>query len=130
MIDQPNKKPAIQQILLKMIIFKGTVGLSGAYLGGNEQRDDLELDIGLTFEKGNTTQKAKVNYETLGQDDKSTIRDYGIAYGIDWLINNSWYWGNKFFLGADDKRQIDQSMSVGTNIGYQFWKNKTGKPVF
>lgn len=126
LIDQPNKKPATPANIIEKEVFKGTVGLSGAYLSGNEQRDDLELDIGLTFEKGNTTQKAKVNYETLGQDDKSTIRDYGVAYGIDWLINNSWYWGNKFFLGADDKRQIDQSMSVGTNMGYQFWKNKTG----
>jgi putative salt-induced outer membrane protein YdiY len=126
LIDQPNKKLESKVNIIEKEIFKGTVGLSGAYLSGNEQRDDLELDIGLTFEKGNAAHKAKVNYEALGQDNKSTTKDFGIAYGIDWLINNSWYWGNKFFLGADDKRQIDQSMSVGTNMGYQFWKNETG----
>lgn len=126
LIDQPNKKPATPANIIEKEVFKGTVGLSGAYLSGNEQRDDLELDIGLTFEKGDATHKAKVNYETLGQDNTSTTKDFGVAYGIDWLINNSWYWGNKFFLGADDKRQIDQSISVGTNMGYQFWKNETG----
>jgi putative salt-induced outer membrane protein YdiY len=126
LIDQPNKKPATPANIIEKEVFKGTVGLSGAYLSGNEQRDDLELDIGLTFEQGDATHKAKVNYETLGQDNTSTTKDFGVAYGIDWLINDSWYWGNKFFLGADDKRQIDQSMSVGTNMGYQFWKNKTG----
>jgi putative salt-induced outer membrane protein YdiY len=126
LIDQPNKKPATPANIIEKEVFKGTVGLSGAYLSGNEQRDDLELDIGLTFEQGDATHKAKVNYETLGQDNTSTTKDFGVAYGIDWLINDSWYWGNKFFLGADDKRQIDQSMSVGTNMGYQFWKNETG----
>ena len=126
LIDQPNKKPATPANIIEKEVFKGTVGLSGAYLSGNEQRDDLELDIDLTFEQGDATHKAKVNYETLGQDNTSTTKDFGVAYGIDWLINDSWYWGNKFFLGADDKRQIDQSMSVGTNMGYQFWKNETG----
>ena len=126
LIEQPTKTPAIPSIILHKETFKGTIGLSGSYLGGNEQRDDLELDIGLTFEKGDAAHKAKVNYETLGQDNKSTIKDYGVAYGIDWLINNSWYWGNDIFYGADDKRQIDQSISVGTNMGYQFWNNETG----
>jgi putative salt-induced outer membrane protein YdiY len=107
--------------------FKGNIGLSGAYLGGNEERDDLELDIGLIFENGNATHSASINYETLGENGESTINDYGIAYGIDWSISNRWYWGNNFFYGADDKRQIDQSVSVGTNVGYQFWKNETGK---
>ena len=126
LIDQPNKKPATPANIIEKEVFKGTVGLSGAYLSGNEQRDDLELDIDLTFEQGDATHKAKVNYETLGQDNTTTTKDFGVAYGVDWLINDSWYWGNKFFLGADDKRQIDQSMSVGTNMGYQFWKNETG----
>lgn len=107
--------------------FNGSVGLSGSYLGGNEQRDDLELDIGLTFEKGDASHRASLNYETLGQDNQSTINDYGVAYGIDWSISDRWYWGNNFFYGADDKRQIDQSVSVGTNVGYQFWKNDTGR---
>ena len=43
------------------------------------------------------------------------------------MISDSWFWGNNFFYGADDKRQIDQSVSVGTDVGYQFWKNETGK---
>lgn len=107
--------------------FNGSVGLSGSYLGGNEQRDDLELDIGLTFEKDDASHRASLNYETLGQDNQSTINDYGLAYGIDWSISDRWYWGNNFFYGADDKRQIDQSVSVGTNVGYQFWKNDTGR---
>ena len=107
--------------------FKGSVGLSGSYLGGNEERDDLELDIGFSFEKGDATHSAKINYETMGENGESTINDYGIDYGIDWLISDSWFWGNNFFYGADDKRQIDQSISVGTDVGYQFWNNETGK---
>ena len=113
--------------LNKKDTFKGSVGLSGSYLGGNEERDDLELDIGFSFEKGDATHSANINYETLGENGESTINDYGIDYGIDWLISDSWFWGNNFFYGADDKRQIDQSVSVGTDVGYQFWKNETGK---
>jgi putative salt-induced outer membrane protein YdiY len=105
----------------------GSIGLSGSYLGGNEERDDLELDIGFSFENGDATHDATLNYEALGQDNESTINDYAIAYGIDWSISDRWYWGNNFSYGADDKRQIDQSISAGTNMGYQFWKNEQGK---
>ena len=108
-------------------IFKANIGLSGAYMDGNEQRDDLELDIGFSFEKKSTIHNTLINYETLGSKNESTINDYGIKYVIDWSISENWYWGNNFFYGADDKRQIDQSISVGTNMGYQFWKNNQGK---
>lgn len=108
-------------------LFTANVGLSGAYMDGNEQRDDLELNIGFSFEKENTIHNALINYETLGSKNESTINDYGIKYVIDWSISENWYWGNNFFYGADDKRQIDQSISVGTNMGYQFWKNDQGK---
>jgi putative salt-induced outer membrane protein YdiY len=107
--------------------YTGNIGLSGSYLGGNEKRDDLELDILLTLEQGSLIHNTEINYETLGQENEPTIKDYGIAYGIDWAIDNSWYWGNNIFYGADDKRQIEQSVSVGTNLGYQFWKNDDGK---
>ena len=107
--------------------YVGNIGLSGSYLGGNEQRDDLELKILLTLKQGNLTHNTEINYETLGQENVVTIKDFGIAYGIDWAIDDSWYWGNNIFYGADDKRQIDQSVSVGTNLGYQFWKTEDGK---
>ena len=107
--------------------YAGNIGLSGSYLDGNEERDDLELDILLTLEQGNLTHNTEVKYETLGQKNEATIKDYGIAYGIDWAIDDSWYWGNNIFYGADDKRQIEQSVSVGTNLGYQFWKSEEGK---
>ena len=110
--EKPEQKP----------LFKANIGLSGAYLDGNEQRDDLEFDAGFSIENENTTHYAVVNYETLGSDNNSTINDYGIKYVIDWSISDSWYWGNSFFYGADDKRQIDQSISIGTNMGYQLWK--------
>lgn len=111
----------------KIVPFKGSIGLSGSYLGGNEERDDLELDILLTLEQGDLTHNTELNYETLGQENEPTIKDYGITYGIDWAMGDNWYWGNNIFYGADDKRQIDQSVSVGTNLGYQFWKNDSGK---
>ena len=107
--------------------YTGIIGLSGSYLGGNEERDDLELDLLLTLEQGNLSHNTEINYETLGQENEPTIKDYGIAYGIDWAIDDSWYWGNNIFYGADDKRQIDQSISLGTNLGFQFWKNEEGK---
>jgi putative salt-induced outer membrane protein YdiY len=116
-ISSDNKKPP----------FKGSIGLSGSYLGGNEERDDLELDIGFSFEDGDAIHEATLNYESLGQGNESTINDYAIAYGIDWSISYSWYWGNNFSYGADDKRQINRSISAGTNMGYQFWKNEQGK---
>ena len=109
------------------IIYSGSIGILGSYLSGNENRDDLELDILLTHEQGDLTHNTEVNYETLGQENESNIKDYGITYGIDWAINDSWYWGNNIFYGADDKRLIDQSVSVETSLGYLFWKNDNGK---
>ncbi|MDG1694358.1 MAG: DUF481 domain-containing protein [Porticoccaceae bacterium] len=125
-ISPPPETEKVITTLAKKDTLKGSIGLSGSYLGGNQERDDLELDIGFTFDKGKAAHQATINYETLGQDDEPTINDYGIAYGIDWLINDNWYLGNNFSYGADDKRQIDQSVSFGTNMGYQFWKNDTG----
>ena len=59
-------------------LYKANIGLSGAYMDGNEQRDDLELDIGFSFEKENTIHNTLINYETLGSKNESTINDYGI----------------------------------------------------
>ena len=115
------------EVLKSNSAYTGNIELSGSYLGGNEERDNLEFDLQLTREQGDLTHNTTVNYETLGQENEPTIKDYGIAYGIDWAIDNSWYWGNNIFYGADDKRQIAQSVSVGTNLGYQFWKNEEGK---
>ena len=115
------------ELLKNKNAYAGNIGLSGSYLDGNEERDDLELEILLTLEQGNLTHNTEMNYETLGQENEPTIKDYGIAYGIDWAIDDSWYWGNNIFYGADDKRQIEQSVSVGTNLGYQFWKSEEGK---
>jgi hypothetical protein len=112
--------------LAKKESFKGTVGLSGTYLGGNEERDDLDLSIGIIFEKKGVTHNAAFYYETLGQENEATTNDYGIEYGIDWIISENWYWGNNFFFGADDKRQINQSISAGTNLGYHFWRDAKG----
>jgi putative salt-induced outer membrane protein YdiY len=107
--------------------YTGNIELSGSYLGGNEERNNLEVNLQLTRKKDDLTHNTAVNYETLGQENEATINDYGIAYGIDWAIDDSWYWGNNIFYGADDKRQIEQSVSVGTNLGYQFWKNEDDK---
>ena len=123
LINQPKKT----SLTIENELFKGTFGLSGTYLSGNEQRDDLELDIGLTLEKADSAHKASINYEALGQYNQSSIRNYGIDYGLDYSISDRWYWGNSIFYGRNDKRQIEQSVSVGTNFGYQFWKNQTGK---
>lgn len=122
-----NSSDTNSEALKSKSAYVGNIGLSGSYLGGNEQRDDLELNILLTLEQDNLTHNTEINYETLGQENVATIKDFGIAYGIDWAIDDSWYWGNNIFYGADDKRQIDQSVSVGTNLGYQFWKTEDGK---
>jgi putative salt-induced outer membrane protein YdiY len=126
LIDKESDTLALTPSVSKKESFKGIVGLSGTYLGGNEERDDLDLSIGITFETKGVTHKAAFNYETLGQENEATTNDYGIEYGIDWVISEHWYWGNNFFFGADDKRQIDQSVSAGTNLGYQFWKDANG----
>jgi putative salt-induced outer membrane protein YdiY len=107
--------------------FTSDIGLYGSYLSGNEERQDLELEIQLSLQQDNLTHNTEINYETLGQEKQSNIKDYGITYGIDWAIDDSWYWGNSIFYGADDKRQINQSTSVETNLGYQFWKNDNSK---
>ena len=126
-ITSINSSDTNSEALKDKSAYAGNIGLSGSYLDGNEVRDDLELDILLTLEQGNLTHNTEINYETLGQENEETTKDYGIAYGIDWAIDDSWYWGNNIFYGADDKRQIEQSVSVGTNLGYQFWKNNNGK---
>ena len=62
-------------------------------------------------------------------DDENQFQTLPGATGI--LVNGvellNYKSGNNIFYGADDKRQIDQSVSLGTNLGYQFWKNEEGK---
>ena len=126
-INSSDTNPTPITTTEEKLVYSGILGLSGSYLGGNEERNDLELEIIFTLEQGSLIHNTEINYETLGQENEPTIKDYGIAYGIDWAIDDSWYWGNNIFYGADDKRQIEQSVSVGTNLGYQFWKNDEGK---
>lgn len=61
--------------------------------------------------------------KALGQDNEPSKYDYGITYGLDSSFSNGWYWSNNVSFSADDKRQIDQSLSLGTHMGYQFWQN-------
>ena len=126
-ITSINSSDTNSEALKGKSAYTGNIELSGSYLGGNEQRDNIEIDLQLTREQADLTHNTAVNYETLGQENEETIKDYVITYGIDWAIDDSWYWGNNIFYGADDKRQIEQSVSVGTNLGYQFWEHEEGK---
>ena len=122
-IDNSSAKVTLPSNTDDKISLTGSVGLSGSYLAGNQERENLELDVGFTLQDGNATHTAKLNYEATGQDNEPTEYDYGISYGLDWSISNGWYWNNNVSFSADDKRQIDQSISLGTNMGYQFWEN-------
>ncbi len=121
-IEHQDRNPIKVSMIKDKGVYTRKIGLYGSYLGGNEERNELDLDIGINLKQGNVNHNTAVKYETLGLENESTVMEYGIAYGIDWVIGDSWYWGNNIFYGADDKRQIEQSVSVGTNIGYKFWK--------
>jgi len=104
----------------------GNIELSGLYLSGNQDRQNFELDVGFKWLDGNSIHTTSLNYAALGQDNEPSEYDYDINYGVDWSVSDHLYWGNNISLSADDKRQIDRSVSIGTNLGHQFWQNDKG----
>ena len=125
-IDNSGTEATLPSTADDKISLRGNVGLSGSYLAGNQERENLELDVGFSFQDGKARHTAKLNFEAIGQDNEPTEYDYGITYGVDWSISNGWYWNNNASFSADDKRQIDQSISLGSHMGYQFWENDKG----
>jgi putative salt-induced outer membrane protein YdiY len=125
-IDNSGAKVTLPSTADDKISLTGNVGLSGSYLAGNQESENLELDVGFTLRDGNIKHEAKLNYDAIGQNNELTEHDYGITYEVDWSISNGWYWNNNASFSADDKRQIDLSLSLGANRGYQFWKNDKG----
>ena len=125
-IDNSGAEETLPSTADDKISLTGNVGLSGSYLAGNQERENLELDVGFTLQDGNAKHKAELNYDAIGQNNEPTEYDYGITYEVDWSINNGWYWNTNASFSVDDKRQIDQSNSLGTSMGYQFWGNDKG----
>ena len=125
-IDNSGAEATLPSTADDKISLTGNVGLSGSYLAGNQERENLELDVGFTLQDGNAKHKAELNYDAIGQNNEPTEYDYGITYEVDWSINNGWYWNTNASFSVDDKRQIDQSNSLGTSMGYQFWGNDKG----
>ena len=125
-IDNSGTEATLPSTADDKISLRGNVGLSGSYLAGNQERENLELDVGFTLQDGNAKHKAELTYDAIGQNNEPTEYDYGITYEVDWSINNGWYWNTNASFSVDDKRQIDQSNSLGTSMGYQFWGNDKG----
>ena len=125
-IDNSGAEATLPSTADDKISLTGNVGLSGSYLAGNQESENLELDVGFTLQDGNAKHTAELNYDAIGQNNEPTEYDYGITYGVDWSISSGWYWNNNASFSVDDKRQIDQSISLGTNMGYQFWENDKG----
>ena len=125
-IDNSGAEATLPSTADDKISLTGNVGLSGSYLAGNQERENLELDVGFTLQDGNAKHKAELTYDAIGQNNEPTEYDYGITYEVDWSINNGWYWNTNASFSVDDKRQIDQSNSLGTSMGYQFWGNDKG----
>jgi putative salt-induced outer membrane protein YdiY len=125
-IDNSGVEATLPSTADDKISLTGNVGLSGSYLAGNQESENLELDVGFTLQDGNAKHTAELNYDAIGQNNEPTEYDYDIAYGVDWSISSGWYWNNNASFSVDDKRQIDQSISLGTNVGYQFWENDKG----
>ena len=125
-IDNSGAEATLPSNTDDKISLRGNVGLSGSYLAGNQERENLELDVGFTLQDGNAKHKAELTYDAIGQNNEPTEYDYGITYEVDWSINNGWYWNTNASFSVDDKRQIDQSNSLGTSMGYQFWGNDKG----
>jgi putative salt-induced outer membrane protein YdiY len=125
-IDNSGAEATLPSTVDDKISLTGNVGLSGSYLAGNQESENLELDVGFTLQDGNAKHTAELNYDAIGQNNEPTEYDYGITYGVDSSISSGWYWNNNASFSVDDKRQIDQSISLGTNVGYQFWENDKG----
>ena len=125
-IDNSGAEATLPSTADDKISLTGNVGLSGSYLAGNQERENLELDVGFTLQDGNAKHKAELTYDAIGQNNEPTEYDYGITYEVDWSTSNGWYWNTNASFSVDDKRQIDQSNSLGTSMGYQFWGNDKG----
>jgi len=101
---------------------EGAIGLSGLLRSGNDDREEWDVSVDLSWRIKNIRHRGDIHYQTRTEKDNEPKKNYDIGYASDWFFNDDWYWSNAASFGANDNRGLDQFYSVGSLVGKQFWE--------
>ena len=101
---------------------EGAIGLSGLLRGGNDDREEWDVSVDLSWRIKNIRHRGDIHYQTRQEEDNEPKENYDIGYAFDWFFNDDWYWSNAASFGVNDNRGLDQFYSVGSLVGKQFWE--------
>jgi putative salt-induced outer membrane protein YdiY len=105
---------------------QGSVGLSGSFRSGNQDREEWAINVDLSKRHETIRQRAGLDYQLRREENDVSKQNYDITYAIDWFFKDEWFLSNNLSFGANDDRALDQFYSVSTLLGNQLWDTKTG----
>lgn len=104
-------------------IHAGQVGVWGAYVRGNEVRDEWNLQAELSMRRGEWRHTFKGEYAEASWQHSPPSLKWNARYTLDWFFRERWFWFNNLSLGAEEQRALEHYVSLGSGTGYQFWES-------
>lgn len=104
-------------------IHTGRVGIWGAYVRGNEVRDEWNLQAELSMRRGEWRHTFKGEYAEASWQHSPPSLKWNARYTLDWFFRERWFWFNNLSLGAEEQRALEHYASLGSGTGYQFWES-------
>lgn len=104
-------------------IHTGRLALRGAYVRGNEVRDEWTIQGEASMRRGEWRHNFRGEFaEASWWYSRPTLK-WNIRYTLDWFFKERWFWYNDVTIGAEEQRGLDQYTSLGSGTGYQFWES-------
>lgn len=102
---------------------QGRLSLLGAYIRGNEVRDEWNLQTEVSLRKTEWRHNFMGEYAETSYGDSSSPKKWNAGYSVDWFLGERWFWYNNLTLGADERKGTAAYYTFGSGAGYQFWES-------
>ncbi len=103
--------------------FSGSTAAFGNMSSGNDERNEWGIEADMSWLSGVLRHRSALGYESKSADDNQANVEYQLSHSVDWFFKDRWFWSNQGSFGANDNRAIDNSYTLGSNLGNQFWDN-------
>lgn len=105
-------------------IYTGRLALWGAYVRGNEIRDEWNIQAELSMRRGEWRHNFKGEYAEASWVYSDPSLKWNTRYTLDWFFRERWFWYNNITLGEEQQRGLDSYVSLGSGSGHQFWESQ------
>jgi len=101
--------------------YSGGLSITGSAASGNQSRRDWDIDTTIQRRTVKARQTVQFEYENHSLEKQQAEDSYNLGYANDWFYTDQWFWRNEASVGADERRAIAKTYTLGSALGHQFW---------